>query len=1411
MKNKFQKVFKSILCVILTLAMLSTITVNVLAEAEESKVEYLKDVRLIYADSVKDAKTKVPEGYKMLEDDLNKGAGTDDKVFFVYSTTTNPEEAITDIKMMNMYGGFVVSDYEEQIKNVQQNVKDLASDVKVAVATFVANYEKGTYGAMAAYRALSAFTVDEADGKPLADYFIYDAPEDDFYIKLVLSAHQNVISSILSALSMAVQGGVGDTWLDRLAKIEDPEDCYDSTYWDDSEILWEHFQGFYNIYKTIDHTLYDNGNDKINIPGKKEDDPPTDISEQPEAAPEVSTNGIEVLYEIAYRTLEQYSFKTGQKFSKWFLDKSVFEDEYFESFYCMLEVMTPAELSMMRLCGPLYMILSTGMDASSYNDYITRLNAVVGEGSVCSVWAGVNTDLFRSSIGITDKAARSIAETEFEQGLNNEGDDKMDTALKTAGLIACCGAISLGVGLIVGKISGAILSTCINSAIMYAATAATAKFAVIGTIFGSLASAAGVTAIVVALVIAIIFLVNWIIEYYKEHHPTYTEIPEFMYDYVNDGAGNAQFVLYEGVKFQDGKIADVNLWAGREWHAMYVSHDKAAGAPIEADVVIRYNDGGVPDGYAGLAAFGYTYPENMNKYDFDDDDGVFVTYRQEDLTGDYARGEYLHDVKLFSDEDADKCKLAVLNERYVLYEMNLTPDSDYVTYLGYKTTNDSTRALTDIRVAYDHNTTQYAAGGGDYTYGASGSTGDGTLTLYVTTIGLFGTPIRSNFMIRNDRNAPAGYEPVNLFSGGPAVSFNLKDDTDVAKTPYYLYFLPSVTYTSGTEYLGGVSFIYDQAAKYSDNGPGSVAKANEQLGYTILHTSTGKNDLEGCFAYTTTYNPYRAIYKITASKESDTMGRSFSKTIYYDGVGYSLVDRYIVTSGGQLGYETYTDTSNDRRLYTAGIYNGGEPMLASDLYITKSSDDYVEGFIPVSARLSENSEAVDLARGFFRSFPNSHAGGQPTSFSFKSFFLFVRDEAYKEGSHLTNLYIVSKEQILGDADVDCSALDNSYIMDSLAAQGAHTVIEKNLNIADSDNATYLAYTKMHKDNMPDGNIVLPMTDLILYYAGDTDQEPSDTIKKNGIVYHLVSDANLLCKENNVNSKCKRVYLYYTTNPAAGSPIIDIKIDNTPIINGWQTVRTQNDKALSSDMDSYYDSMWFIHMKRITEDPKYIGEVVVGIGGNEAKAKAELVNAGCDYIVEKDLNNNVGAHSDYIYLGYKRTSDPNQAIRDLRTTHDNEVDSFVKNGVTYYKIEGNLNAYTHLFADDIFLYYTKDAKAGTPIISLGTSQHVANWTHGEGNRYVVTTVLNQYDEGSDLNDNCGYQSDYIYLLITRDRQDAKGIASMIGNGSVVIVVAFVLISAVAIAWICIAQKKRRNRVAVEVENAPETDTENDELL
>ena len=1391
MKNNRTKVYTRVIAFVLFAVMLTLFSISTFAEENANPKQYVKDVKLIYAETEDEAKTYVPEGYTLLDKDLNEGSDTDNKVYLAYATTTNPDEAATDIKMMNMKGGFVLSDYEDQMKDVNENIKKLANDVKIAAERFSENYFKGTYGAKAAYRALSVFTVEEAKST-LADYLIYGKPIDEFYIKLVLNAHQDVLSAVISALTMAVQGESGDTWLDRLAKIEDPGAIYEQpTYWDDSVILWEHFNGFYEVYKTIDHTLYDvtpskNPNQENQDDGddKEENVTPATDPVDPETQPEIEYNGTEALYEITYRALKEYKFKTGKTFSEWFLGEEVMELEIFENFFCMLEVMTPEELAMMRLAGPLNMILSTGMDEAAYNDYVKRVDEITKDGATCSVWEGVNSELFRSSIGITDEAARKIAETEFERELNNEGDSTGMAGLKTAGLIAACGAVSLGLGIATYFAFGSAIYACFGGT---AISAATAALSVGATIFMSVSLALGIAVIGIALVVAIVFLIIWIIEIHKENHPEYTDIPEFMYDYVEDGSGNNQFILYKGVKFQDGRVADVNVWEGREWHAMYVSHDKAAGAPIEADFIVRYGDGKIDKDYAGLANFGHINAQNLNAYDFDDDvDGVFVTYRQEDLDGDYARKDYLSDVKLFSGENPDVVATELKNQKYVLYEQNLTPDSDYVTYLGYKTTNNESRALTDIRLTYRYNEKQYTTGANKASYAFCGSTGDGMLTLYGTRISLFGTPIRSDFLILTDRNAPAGYEPVNFFDGGPAVNLNLRDETYInSEKKFYFFFLPSVTYTSGTQYLGGLSTVFDISSDETVNNIFNLYAVNDTPDYKRLFATMGANRPEGALLYTTTYNPYRAIYNVTAVRSGDEMGSVFAQTMFYDGVGYSLSTRYLITAQGEISFESADERDNDSRIYVAGIYPGGSPMTMSQICASNDQNGAPEGMTPVSARLSDNGRAVDIGGGF----------------DLTPFYLFVGGREYKEGNYLTDIYLTSKEEILNSADnidIDCDDLDNAYVMNQLAALGAHTAVLKNLNLADSDNATYLGYTKRVK-----AAGVNPITNLILYYAGKTDAKPKDDIVISGITYKLGGNANIFCEEGDTNAKCKRVYLYYTTNPAAGSPIIDITIDNTAILNGWETVRTQNKKALYDDMDDYSGSMWFLHMKRIIEEPKYISEVVIGVGGNDAEAKAVLLAAGCDYMLEKELNKNVGAHSDYIYLGYKRTSDPNGAIRDLRTTHDDELTSFTKNGAIYYKIDGNLNSYTNIFADDIFLYYTRDAKAGTPITSLGTSQHVANWSHGEGNRYVVTTVVNQYGEGSDLNDGAG--GDYIYLLQTRDKRDGNGaVASMIGGGSLIVVATLFMVSVAVVAWLCVSQKKHRANATANVESHSEAD-------
>ena len=145
---------------------------------------------------------------------------------------------------------------------------------------------------------------------------------------------------------------------------------------------------------------------------------------------------------------------------------------------------------------------------------------------------------------------------------------------------------------------------------------------------------------------------------------------------------------------------------------------------------------------------------------------------------------------------------------------------------------------------------------------------------------------------------------------------------------------------------------------------------------------------------------------------------------------------------------------------------------------------------------------------------------------------------------------------------------------------------------------------------------------------------------------------------------------------------------------------------------------------------------------------------------------------------------------------------MKNGVTYYKIPGNLNSYTNLFADDIFLYYTRDEKAGTPIVALETSSDPVD--SARNGNYIVSTVVNQKDENSDLNDGAG--GDYIYLLQIRDKNDQAALASMMGNGSVIVVIICIIASAGAIVFVCEKQKKRRepgnNEAETPTENSPE---------
>ena len=90
----------------------TTFAINASAATAE---EFISEVALVYEDSVEAAK-KAIEGtdWKLYEQDLNPNADymIDDGVYLIYKTSTNVEDAITDLRVMDMYGGYSTSNYE---------------------------------------------------------------------------------------------------------------------------------------------------------------------------------------------------------------------------------------------------------------------------------------------------------------------------------------------------------------------------------------------------------------------------------------------------------------------------------------------------------------------------------------------------------------------------------------------------------------------------------------------------------------------------------------------------------------------------------------------------------------------------------------------------------------------------------------------------------------------------------------------------------------------------------------------------------------------------------------------------------------------------------------------------------------------------------------------------------------------------------------------------------------------------------------------------------------------------------------------------------------------------------------------------------------------------------------------------
>ena len=99
--------------------------------------KYVSDVILSYGMTDDEAKKWLTDnGYKYVDANLN--AGADDtfshkrSVYLGYMETNDAKKAITDMRLMNMNGGYSVSDYQVMLEEMRTNIRSFLDNFVIA-------------------------------------------------------------------------------------------------------------------------------------------------------------------------------------------------------------------------------------------------------------------------------------------------------------------------------------------------------------------------------------------------------------------------------------------------------------------------------------------------------------------------------------------------------------------------------------------------------------------------------------------------------------------------------------------------------------------------------------------------------------------------------------------------------------------------------------------------------------------------------------------------------------------------------------------------------------------------------------------------------------------------------------------------------------------------------------------------------------------------------------------------------------------------------------------------------------------------------------------------------------------------------------------------------------------------------
>ena len=401
-----KRAIKSIISVILVISMLVCATVPAFAAGAE---EYISELRIIYADDYNEAKEILADSefsdYKLLKENLNKDSG-EIGVFLAYKTTTDIEEAITDLAVMQMNGGYTEGNYQEMLKQSYDEYVEMGETYLYAINYFADAYDAGDFLAEIAYRQLNFYNVvsdgipedkiPDFEGELLGDIF-YDGIDEYELATMFLQGNSYALSNIRSLIAMGVSYNEdGKTYLEKVGEAveemtADPG-VYDN---EDYDVLAECISSAIDVFRQMFKELA-----TVEAELDYTDDTMTDL--------EITY----LEYMAVAEMMRGVDYLDGKTLYQFCLDYKLDESDY-SSLYPLVAALNEGQQAMTRVSHYYdvvrYSVASYSEDV--IEEKLSEMEEKYGEYPF-NVYAGVDRSMYYGTFAITSAASRADAYTD---------------------------------------------------------------------------------------------------------------------------------------------------------------------------------------------------------------------------------------------------------------------------------------------------------------------------------------------------------------------------------------------------------------------------------------------------------------------------------------------------------------------------------------------------------------------------------------------------------------------------------------------------------------------------------------------------------------------------------------------------------------------------------------------------------------------------------------------------------------------------------------------------------------------------------------------------------------------------------------------------------------------------------------